>query len=180
MDSTLDQFARFRSTMTEMFGFHQQPLEPLSEEEALQLFLDHRWSTYKSSTAALDIVLENGLNRIDDRALVLAVSSWHSVLDETAPEEDALFGVTLGRLREVRQNVAHRLGLPIVNTPDPSPDNLYGPEAGRWARAMIMDDEFIQVQRQVLDIASDYERQLRDAQQILAQSLTQLQEYLRD
>jgi hypothetical protein len=178
MESALDQFASFRSAMAEVFSINQQDPELLTEEHALKLFADHRWSTYKPSTGALDIVLENGLNKINDSVLALAISSWHSVLLETAPEENALFSVTLGRLREARQDVAHRLNLPIVNTSDPSPLSLYGPEAGRAAKGILTDEEFLRVQRQILDIASDYESQLRETQQILAGNVSRLQGYL--
>jgi len=180
INSTLDEFAGYRNIMAEVFSLHQQDPGLLSEKMALQFYENYRWDTYKPSTAALDIVLENGLNRVDDSALALAISSWSSALEELAPEQNALMDVALRRLREAQQNVAHRLNLPVVSTLDSSPFSWYGPEAGRFVQAIFMDEEVLRVHRLLLDLAGDYEMQLRGTQQMLGQNISRLQGYLRN
>lgn len=178
IDSVLTQFRRYRTTISQLYDPSQQSSAVDSEEKALQLYRAHRWSTFKPSTAALDIVLENGLNNIDDDAVRRAISAWHSVLEEPVPEQEALYRLTFDTMREVRQNIAHRLGLPVTDALDPAPLSWYGDDAGRLALAIFSDDDFLRIQRHVMDIAYDYERQVQSVRETLADNVALLREHL--
>lgn len=181
LNSTLDQFQRYQRAMVEIIRMHEDDSSTMSEEKALDLFEAHRWSTFKPSTAALDTLLSDGLDHVHNDALRQAVASWHSVLNEPAPEQNALLAVALGGVREIRANVADRLDLPIFDVADEkSPLAKYGPASGKLALAILTDDEFIRVQRRVLDIATDYQDQLRSVRAKLAGNIKMLEAQLAD
>jgi hypothetical protein len=181
LDSTLDRFQRYREAMIEVMDLRDDSLLRMSEEKALDLFEEQRWSTFKPSTAALDTLLNEGLDHVHNDALRQAIASWHSVLNEPTPEQNALLELALGRAREVRADVAHRLGLPIFDVADEkSPLSKYGAASGKLALAILTDDEYIRVQRHILDIATDYQIQLRSVRKELARNIELLEAQLGD
>jgi len=178
MDSTLDQFGEYRMAMRDIVRLVYDNRSSLTEERALELYRVVRFVTYKPSTAALDILLLNGLDQIESETLALAITSWHSVLEEPVPEQNALFELTFNGSRKVRQDIIHRLRIQIDGSPSRIGFSGYEAESGKLALALLTDDEHLRAMRYIFDVALDYEAQLRVVRETLAENLVLLRDYL--
>jgi len=172
----LDVLNQGKAAVARIIKAHDDGPENLSIKDASVLMEGFRWSTFKPSDGALNTLMADGIQNIDDKALRLAVASWRTVLAEVTAEQAALreLGTLKQRSIETRivQNSAERFSGEAVEY------NFwtYGMEPGAFYLAVIADDEWVANLRHLVNLLHDYHVQLSDIQNILERNLTLLQE----
>ncbi len=80
IDERLNEYDRAITAMIRFLDAHSTGASNLSPSDAVEIIRNmRRWSTFKPSVAAYEVLLAYGLDRIEDRDLRLAVASWPSV-----------------------------------------------------------------------------------------------------
>jgi hypothetical protein len=177
IDSNLANYDRILSATIELVDAHESENIDLTAEQAVTIIQNaHDWTTHKSSISALNVLLDYGLDHIDDPILRSAIVAWPSVLAEVAPEEDSLQELALMRTRTQLARIAQNLGTPWLASDDGNPHFWFGADAGERALAMIADEEYIRGQRQLVNMLGQYQRQLGSVRATLKQNLDLLRD----
>jgi len=144
-----------------------------AEEAASLLYESYRWQTFKPSEGALNALLADGLQNIDDSSLRLAIASWRSALAELDAEQAALrvLGTLYGPTIESR--IAQEMGEATYGDATGSAFT-YGVETGRFALAAFADDEWAAHQRHLESLLSRYRVQVASVRDTLIQNLSLL------
>jgi hypothetical protein len=90
IDAHVDKLNQAKTGVARVIAAHYDSPEDLSNQEAVALFDDYGWTTFKPSNGAHSTLMADGVQNIDDKALRLAVASWRTVLDELSAEQAAL------------------------------------------------------------------------------------------
>jgi hypothetical protein len=160
------------SAMIEILNAHSSDEIQLSAADAIEkLQIARRVSTYKPATAAYEVVLDFGLDQIEDSELRLAIASWRSVLDEIEPEQEALHQLFLMDSRIRRARISHELKQSWSRDGDSESFEWFGADPAEMALATIRDDERIIILRHQLNLFDGYVRQLRGVAGTLNQNL---------
>jgi hypothetical protein len=170
IDERIQQYDRAMAAMIEIIDLHQRFGTDASPPDPVGLIRDRgTWQTYKPSVAAVEVILDHGLDRIKDRALRMAIAAWPSDLDEIAPEQDALHRLSMIEAREATSRLALESGLLWERVADES--RVQDGRSEDMALAMIRDRETIIVQRQILNVLTQYTQELADVGKILETNL---------
>lgn len=149
-----------------------------AEEAASLLYESYSWQTFKPSEGALNALLGDGLQNIDDTALRLAIASWRSALADLDAEQAALrqLGTLTGP--RIESKIAQRSGEANHRNVTGS-GFIFGMETGRFALAALADDEWVAHQRHVLNLLLRYRREVDSVRDTLKQNLSLLRERTR-
>jgi len=176
IDERLNQYDRSMTAMIRFLDAHSTGASNLSPSDAVEIIRNiRRWSTFKPSVAAYEVLLAYGLDRIEDRDLRLAVASWPSALAEVTPEQEALHRVALLDAREQRSRLADDFERPWHDTQDDDSYNWFGIAPGDMAISQIRDHEAARVQMHILNLMYQYRNQLVAVRETLSQNLEILQ-----
>ncbi len=176
IDTVLEDARRVSGAMIRVIEANQSGPSTLSDSEAVVLMNQQRgWHTYKPSTDALSVVLDFGLDNVESIELRMAIVSWPDEFRNVAAEKDAVEELALMHLRNEWSRIAHSLGGSWNSAGDPISDRWFGVEPNDIAPAIIADEEATRVTRRVLDMLSQYQRQLAEVRARLAENLALLQ-----
>jgi hypothetical protein len=135
----------------------------------------YSWHTYKPSEGALNTLMQDGLQNIDEVPLRMAIASWRTVLAELDAEQAAL--------RELGTIAGPRIGSKIAQKSDEGYSGnlqdsgvVMGMELGAFALAAFSDDEWVAHQRHLLNLLWRYRRQVDSVRDTLEQNLALLRE----
>jgi hypothetical protein len=177
IESNLADYERTLTATIRLIDAHQTANMDLTADQAVTIVQNaHNWTTHKSSVAALNVLLDYGLDHIDDPILRSAIVAWPSVLAEVAPEEDALQELALLRTRTQLAGIAQNMGKPWLESDDGSTYFWFGAHESEMALAMIADEEYIRGQRQLVNMLAQYQRQLKSIRATLKQNLNTLRD----
>jgi len=177
MDTYLDELSQAKlAIITAINANRDNPPKLTASEAASLLRQTFRWGTFKPSDGALNTLLVDGLQNIDDTSLRMAVASWRTVLAEIVAEQAALR--ELGTLSEpmIGARIAQESRTAYSSEADEYSYDGYGMDAGIYALAAFADDEFIANKRHLLDLLNRYQKQLVSIRATLERNLTMLQE----
>ncbi len=176
IDDRLNQYDSAMAAMIRFLDAHSTGASNLSPSDAVEIIRNmRRWSTFKPSVAAYEVLLAYGLDQIEDRDLRLAVSSWPSALAEITPEQEALHRVALLDSRELRSRLADDFERPWHDAPNDDSYNWFGIAPGDMAISQIRDHEAARVQMHILNLMHQYRNQLVVVRETLSQNLEILQ-----
>jgi hypothetical protein len=181
IDSYVNEWDHAMAGMMRIVKAHNDSPPNLTTTEADSLLRQaYNWTTYKPSEGALNTLLVDGVQNIEDASLRLAVASWHSVLGDLTAEQAALR--QLGAIDEPRiaTSIAEKSGKAFPNDIMELSNSMHGMEPGDFALAAIADDEWVANQRQTLGMLWRYQRDLVSVRETLEQNLTVLRQRTRN
>lgn len=135
----------------------------------------YSWQTYKPSEGALNTLMQDGLQNIDDVPLRMAVASWRTVLAELDAEQAALRALGTVAGPRIASKIAQRSGNAYSADVDDYGAAL-GMELGDFALAAFSDDEWVAHQRHLLNLLSRYRRQVGSVRDTLEDNLALLRD----
>jgi hypothetical protein len=146
-----------------------------AEEASAILMQSYSWQTYKPSEGALNTLMQDGLQNIDEVPLRMAIASWRSVLAELDAEQAALreLGTIAGP--RIASKIAQRSGQGFSSDLNNS-GSVMGMELGDFALAAFSDDEWVAHQRHLLNLLWRYRWQVESVRETLEQNLVLLRE----
>jgi hypothetical protein len=177
IDSYLDEANQAKKAMIQVINAHNDTPPVLTTAEAVSILQRaYNWTTFKPSDGALNTLLVDGIQNIDNAPLRLAVASWRSVLADLVAEQAALrvLGTIEGPSIEAR--IAQASGKAYSGE---GADYSYfgqGLDAGAFALAAIADDEWIAHMRHTLGLLERYQRDLVSVRETLNLNLTLIRE----
>lgn len=174
IDSHLKDYDSVMDGTIKLLDAHRAGTTTISGDEAVDLIRGTGWSTYKPSVAALNVLLDFGLDQVGDGTLRMAIASWPSQLAEVTPEQQAIHELSLIRRRGELARVAEDLQLPWFEIDDDRPFSWYGVEPEELALAVVADAGVMRAYRHELNLLDQYQRQLRVIRELLAQNLSAL------
>ena len=144
-------------------------LQISAAEAGTILMQSYSWQTYKPSEGALNTLMQDGLQNIDEVPLRMAIASWRAVLAELDAEQAALreLGTIAGP--RIASKIAQRSGEGYSGNLQDS-DAVMGMELGAFALAAFSDDEWVAHQRHLLNLLSRYRRQVDSVRDTLEQN----------
>ena len=149
-----------------------------ADEAASLLYESYRWHTFKPSEGALNALMEDGLQNIDDTSLRLAIASWRSTLAELDAEQAALRDLGTITGPKLESKIAQRSG--EANSDDVKDYEFgFGMETGHFALVAFADDEWVAHQRLLLHLLSRYQTEVKSVRDTLEQNLSLLRERVR-
>ena len=175
IDVSLNQWSHATADMIRVINASEGNPPSLTATEAASLVQQsYEWRTFKPSDGALNTLLADGVQNIEDPSLRLAVASWQSVLGELVAEQAALRA--LGAVDEPRisTKIAQNSGKAFPNELNEYLNSMYGMEAGAFALAAIADEEWVAIQRQTLDMLIRYQSDLISVRETLKINLVLL------
>ena len=149
---------------------------PMTAEEAGTILAQsYRWQTYKPSEGALNTLMQDGLQNIDEVPLRMAIASWRTVLAELDAEQAALreLGTIAGP--RIAAKIAQKSGEAYSGNLKES-GAVMGMELGAFALAAFSDDEWVAHQRHLMNLLWRYRRQVDSVRHTLEQNLALLRE----
>ena len=177
MDANLEKVGQAMPAIRRMISAHDNSPQDLTAAEAASL-LEQAWDwhLFLPSDGALNTLLVDGVQNIEDASLRLAIASWRSVLDSLANEKAALN--ELGTVGEPRIGtiIAHESGKAFPNDVAEYPWFTHGMEPGDFALAAIGNDEWVTLQRHTLVLLYRYQHAMTPVRDTLEQNLTSLRE----
>ena len=174
IDSHLTDYERVMDETVKLINAHRANPPSITADEAVDLIQGTRWSTYKASVAALNVLLDFGLDHVGDPNLRMAIASWPSELAEVIPEQEAVHELGLLRRRGELARIAEGLQKPWFESDGDSSYRWYGVEPKEMALAVIADAGVMRAYRHELNLLEQYQRQLRIIRESLAQNLNSL------
>jgi hypothetical protein len=177
LDAHVDKLEAAKAAKIRLIRANKDNSPSLTAEGAASLLLNsYKWSTFKPSEGALNALLVDGLQNIDDTSLRLAVSSWRNVLAEVVAEQAALreLGTLIGP--RISARIAQKSSKENSYETREYSNDEYGMGPGDFALAAIADDEWVANERHVLDLLTRYQTQLEFVRKTLEQNLTLLRE----
>jgi hypothetical protein len=177
MNAHLDETGQAMAGMIRSINVHRDNLPSLTSAEAASILRQaYSWTTFKPSEGAVNTLLVDGVQNIEDASLRLAVASWHSILADLVAEQAALR--VLGTVNEPRiaERIAQKSGKAFPNDVMEYSHSMHGMELGDFALAAIADDEWVANQRQTLGMLWRYREDLLSVRETLEQNLTLLRE----
>jgi hypothetical protein len=153
---------------------------PMTAEEAGTILAQsYRWQTYKPSEGALNTLMQDGLQNIDNVPLRMAIASWRTVLAELDAEQAALreLGTVAGP--RIASKIAQRSGDAYSSDVENYGEAL-GMDLGEFALDAFADDEWVAHQRHLLNLLTRYRRQVGSVQMTLEHNLELLREKSRN
>ena len=148
----------------------------ISAAEAGEILMQsYSWQTYKPSEGALNTLMQDGLQNIDEVPLRMAIASWRTVLAELDAEQAALreLGTIAGP--RIAAKIAQKSGEAYSGNLKES-GAVMGMELGAFALAAFSDDEWVANQRHLLNLLWRYRRQVDSVRETLEQNLALLRE----
>jgi hypothetical protein len=149
---------------------------PMTAEEAGTILAQsYRWQTYKPSEGALNTLMQDGLQNIDNVPLRMAIASWRTVLAELDAEQAALreLGTVAGP--RIASKIAQRSG-DAYSSDVKNYGEALGMDLGEFALDAFADDEWVAHQRHLLNLLTRYRRQVGSVQMTLEHNLELLRE----
>ena len=176
MDAYLDEVDQaMTAIMRTIHANRDSPPNMTAEEAASLLHESYRWHTFKPSEGALNTLMEDGLQNIDDTSLRLAIASWRTVLAELDAEQAALRDLGTLAGPRIGSKIAQRSGKAYSN--DMTEYGFgYGMETGHFALAAFADDEWVANQRHLLNLLDRYQGQVISVRETLDRNLALLHE----
>ena len=153
---------------------------PMTAEEAGTILAQsYRWQTYKPSEGALNTLMQDGLQNIDNVPLRMAIASWRTVLAELDAEQAALreLGTVAGP--RIASKIAQRSG-DAYSSDVKNYGEALGMDLGEFALDAFADDEWVAHQRHLLNLLTRYRRQVGSVQMTLEHNLELLREKSRN
>jgi hypothetical protein len=179
IDAHLDALDRGKTSIVRIIKAHDDNFGNLSIQEAAALMDGYRWTTFKPSVGALNTIMVDGVQNIDDGALRMAIASWRTVLAELDAEQAALRELGTLENRRIVARIAQVSSKGISGEANDYDFWAYGMEPGAFALAVITDDEWVATQRHVVNLLHDYQDQLTVVRDVLRRNLTLLSERTR-
>jgi hypothetical protein len=177
MDANLEEVGQAMPAIRRMIGAHDNSPQDLTAAEAASL-LEQAWDwhLFLPSDGALNTLLVDGVQNIEDAPLRLAIGSWRSTLDSLANEKAALN--ELGTVDDPRIGtiIAQESGKAFPVDATEYPEFVYGMEMGDFALAAIGNDEWVALYRHTLAILYRYQQAMLIVRDKLEQNLTLLRE----
>ena len=124
----------------------------------------------------MHVVLDYGLDNIENIELRMAIVAWPDEFRDVEAEKRFVEELSLIRQRGEWSRIAHSLGCSWHTVDDPISHRWFGAELIELAPAVIADSEAILVNRRVLDMLSQYQRQLTDVRAVLVNNLALLKD----
>jgi len=177
IDSYLDEADQAKTAMIRIINAHKDIPPNLTTAEAASLLQRaYNWHTFKPSDGALNTLLVDGLQNIDDASLRLAVASWRSVLADLVAEQAALR--ELGTLDgpRIETKIAQESGKAYSNEAAEYSYYGHGMDAGDFALAAIADDEWVAHWRHILGLLERYQNDLVSVRETLERNLSLIHE----
>jgi len=177
MDANLEGVGQAMPAILRMISAHEDSPQDLTAAEAASLLGQaYDWHLYHPSDGALNTLLVDGVQNIEDASLRLAIASWRSTLDSLANEKAALS--ELGTVDEPRIGtiIAQESGKAFPNDVAEYPYFTHGMEPGDFALAAIGNDEWVALQRHTLGMLFRYQHAMASVRDTLEQNLTLLRE----
>ena len=177
IDVYVIDYAQAMAGIIRIINAHNEGSSNLSTTDADSMIQQaYNWRTFNPSEGALNALLVDGVQNIEDADLRLAVASWQSFLRNLVAEQAALR--ELGAVDEPR--ISTRIA---AQSRDAVPSEVteyshtnYGMEPGDFALAAIADDEYVATQRQTLGMLLRYRADLVWVRERLEQNLILLHE----
>lgn len=176
IDTSVHELGVAKIAIIQMIKTHSDAPGETSRAEAATLMMATGWSTFKPSDGALSTLMVDGVQDIEDDSLRLAVASWRTVLDELTAGQSALRELGTLRERSIASRIAQDSGVKISGEEAEYGYWSYGMELGAFSLAAIADDEWIAMQRHLVNLLNDYQTQLISVRDILERNLTLLSE----
>lgn len=174
IDTVLEDARRVSGAMIKLIAAHQSS-SALSSAAAAELLDQQRgWHTYKPSTDALNVVLDYGLDNIENIELRMAIVAWPDEFRDVEAEKGFVEELSLIQQRGEWSRIAHSLGSSWHSVDDPISHRWFGVELSELAPAVIADSKATLVNRRVLDMLSQYQRQLAQVRTVLVENLALL------
>jgi hypothetical protein len=177
MDANLEEVGQAMPAIRRMISAHDNSPQDLTAAEAASL-LEQAWDwhLFLPSDGALNTLLVDGVQNIEDAPLRLAIGSWRSTLDSLANEKAALN--ELGTVDDPRIGtiIAQESGKVFPVDATEYPEFVYGMEIGDFALAAIGNVEWVVLQRHILAILYRYQQAMVIVRDTLEQNLTLLRE----
>ncbi len=180
IDAHIDNLSRAKIAIARIINAHDDGVAGLSDQEAAALFDGYVWSTFKSSDGALSTIMVDGIQNIDNRDLRMAIASWRTVLEELDAEQAALRELGTLKDRSLSARVAQKSGERFSYEAMDDDYWSYGMESGEFARAAIADDEWVAIQRHLLNLLYAYQIQMAAIRETLKHNLVLLREHTRN
>ena len=177
IDVYLDDYDLAMAGIIQIINAHMDSPSSLSAAGAASLIQQsYNWRTFNPSVGALNALLVDGVQNIEDAPLRLAVASWHSMLGNLVAEQAALR--QLGAVEEPRigTKIARNSNKAVPNEVMEYSQSLHGMEPGDFALAAMADDEYVANQRQTLGMLLRYRADLIWVRDELEQNLILLRE----
>jgi len=177
IDVYLDDYDQAMAGIIQIINAHRDSPSNLSTTDAALLLQQaYNWRTFNPSKGALNALLVDGVQNIEDAPLRLAVASWHSMLSNLVAEQAALR--ELGAVYEPRiaTKITQNSSKAVPNEVMEYSQSLHGMEPGDFALAAIADDEYVANQRQTLGMLLRYRADLIWVRDELEQNLILLRE----
>ena len=181
MDANLEGVGQAMPAIRRLISAHEDSPQDLTAAEAASLLEQaYEWHLYHPSDGALNTLLVDGVQNIEDAPLRLAIGSWRGRLDSLSNEKAALN--KLGTVDDPRIGtiIAQESGKAFPVDATKFPEFVYGMEVGDFALAAIASDEWVAVQRQTLAILYRYQLAATSVRDTLEQNLTLLRERAND
>lgn len=180
LDAYLERVDHAMAGIAQTILANKKGLSTMTAEKAGAVLLQsYGWQTFKPTEGALNALMEDGLQNINDTSLRMAVASWRTVLAELDAEQAALreLGTVAGP--RIASKIAQRSG--DGHSSDLSNFGVsLGMELGDFALAAFADDEWVAHQRHLLNLLSRYREQVGFVRETLEQYLALLQERAKD
>lgn len=177
IDMYLDDYGQAMEGIIRMINAHKEGPSNLSTANAESILQQaYNWRTFNPSVGALNALLVDGVQNIEDAPLRSAVASWHSVLGNLVAEQAALR--ELGAVDEPRvaTKIAQDSSKAVPNDVMEYSQFMNGMEPGDFALAAIADDEYVAIQHQTLGMLLRYQADLIWVREKLEQNLILLHE----
>jgi hypothetical protein len=177
MDANLEEVGQAMPAIRRMISAHDNSPQDLTAAEAASLLEQaYDWHLFLPSDGALNTLLVDGVQNIEDAPLRLAIGSWRSTLDSLANEKAALN--ELGTVDDPRIGtiIAQESGKVFPVDATEYPEFVYGMEIGDFALAAIGNVEWVVLQRHILAILYRYQQAMVIVRDTLEQNLTLLRE----
>ena len=157
IDVYLDDYDLAMAGMIQIINAHKNSPSSLSAAGAASLIQQsYNWRTYNPSEGALNALLVDGVQNIEDAPLRLAVASWQSVLGNLVAEQAALRELGVVDEPRIGTRIAQNSNNSVPNEVVEYSQAVHGMEPGDFALAAIADDEYVAYQRQTLDVLLRY------------------------
>jgi hypothetical protein len=177
MDANLKQVGQAMPAIRRLISAHENSPQELTAAEAAAL-LEQAWDwhLFLPSDGALNTILADGVQNIEDASLRLAIGSWRGRLDSLANEKAALN--ELGTVDDPRIGtiIAQESGKAFPVDATEFPEFVYGMKMGDFALAAIASEEWVALQRHTLAILYRYQSAMASVKETLERNLTLLRE----
>jgi hypothetical protein len=150
-------------------------LQISAAEAGTILMQSYSWQTYKPSEGALNTLMQDGLQNIEEVPLRMAIASWRAVLAELDAEQAALWELGTIAGPRIASKIAQRSGEAYSGNLQDS-GAVMGMELGAFALAAFSDDEWLAHQRHLLNLLWRYRGQVDSVRDTLEQNLALLRE----